>query len=99
MSYCIYIVMTVISQIHKHHLLETVDESPSQLQELGVYDISCTFLDLLETACVMLCNEWNVVRLVEWHVRSIRQIEGYIKEVYDLFVGFDCDFKAMLKLN
>ena len=40
--------------------------------------------------------EWNVVRLVEWHVRSIRKIEGHIKEVYDLFVGFDCDFKAML---
>ena len=40
--------------------------------------------------------EWNVVRLVEWHVRSIRQIVGYIKEVHDLFVGFDCDFKAML---
>ena len=36
--------------------------------------------------------EWNVVRLVEWHVCSIRQIEGHIKEVYDFFVGFDCDF-------
>ena len=40
--------------------------------------------------------EWNVVRLVEWHVRSIRQMEGHIKEVYDLFVDFGCDFKAML---
>lgn len=36
--------------------------------------------------------EWNVVRLVEWHVCSIREIEGHIKEVYDFFVGFDCDF-------
>ena len=43
-----------------------------------------------------LCIEWNVVRHVEWHVRSIRQTEGHIKEVYDLFVGFDCNFKAML---
>ena len=40
--------------------------------------------------------EWNVVRLVEWHVRSIRQMEGHTKEVYDLFVDFGCDFKAML---
>ena len=47
---CIYIVMTVITQIHKHHWLETVGESPSQLQELCVYDASCTFLDLLEIA-------------------------------------------------
>ena len=26
----------------------------------------------------------------------IRQIEGLIKEVYDLFVRFDCNFKATL---
>ena len=53
MSYCIYIVVTVITQIHKHHLLETVDESPLQLQELCVYDISFTLLDLLETAYII----------------------------------------------
>ena len=27
--------------------------------------------------------EGNIVRYVEWHVRSIRQIEGHIKEVYE----------------
>ena len=37
--------------------------------------------------------EWNV-RLVEWRMCSSRQIERHIK--YDFFVGFDCDFKAML---
>lgn len=42
--------------------------------------------------------EWNVVRLVEWHVRAIRQIEGHIKEVYDLFVGFYCDFICLPKI-
>ena len=26
---------------------------------------------------------WNVAKLVEWHVRSIRQIEAHIKEVYE----------------
>ena len=40
--------------------------------------------------------EWNVVRLVEWHMCSSRQIERHTKEVYDFFVGLDCDFKAML---
>ena len=40
--------------------------------------------------------EWNVVRHVEWNACSSRQIEGHIKEVYDFFVGLDCDFKAML---
>ena len=40
--------------------------------------------------------EWNIVGLVEWHMCSSRQIERHIKEVYDFFVGFDCDFKAML---
>ena len=40
--------------------------------------------------------EWNVVRLVEWHMCSSTQIERHIKEVYDFFVGFDCDFKPML---
>ena len=39
---------------------------------------------------------WDVVRFVEWHVHYIRQVEGHIKEVYDLFVGFDCDFKVIL---
>ena len=34
--------------------------------------------------------------LVEWCMCSSRQIEGHIKKVYDFFVGFDCDFKAML---
>ena len=43
--------------------------------------------------------EWNVVRLVEWHTCSIRQIEGCIKEGYDFFVGLYCDFKAMLAEN
>ena len=40
--------------------------------------------------------EWNVVRLVEWHMCSSRHIERHIKEVKDFFVGVDCDFKAML---
>ena len=40
--------------------------------------------------------EWNVVRLVEWHMCSSRQIERHIKEVNDFFVSFDGDFKAML---
>ena len=40
--------------------------------------------------------EWNVVRFVEWHMLSSRQIERHIKQVNDFFVGFDGDFKAML---
>ena len=40
--------------------------------------------------------ERNVVRLVEWHMCSSRHIGRHIKEVKDFFVGFDCDFKAML---
>ena len=40
--------------------------------------------------------EWNVVRPVEWHMCSSRQIERHIKEFNDFFVGFDGDFKAML---
>ena len=38
-----------------------------------------------------LCIEWNVVRHVEWHVRSSDRLRDY-----DLFVRFDCNFKATL---
>ena len=31
----------------------------------------------------------DVIRLVIWHVFTTGEVEGDIKEVYDLFVGFD----------
>ena len=40
--------------------------------------------------------ERDVIRLVIWHVFTTGEVEGDIKEVYDLFVGFDRYFKAML---
>ena len=40
-------------------------------------------------------NGWPL-RLVIWHVFTTGEVEGDIKEVYNLFVGFDRFFKAML---
>ena len=38
----------------------------------------------------------DVIRRVIWHVFTTGEVEGDIKEVYDLFVGFDRYLKAML---
>ena len=40
--------------------------------------------------------ERDVIRLVILHVFTTGEVEGDIKEVYGLFVGFDRYFKAML---
>ena len=36
-----------------------------------------------------------IIRLHEWLVAPICEVEGHIKKVEDLFVSFDCDFKAI----
>ena len=38
----------------------------------------------------------DVIWLVIWHVFTTGEVEGGVKEVYDVFVGFDRHFKAML---
>ena len=43
--------------------------------------------------------ERDVIRFVVWHVLSIRQIKGHVKEVCNFFVGFDCYFEAMLAVD
>ena len=36
-----------------------------------------------------------IIRLHEWLVAPVCEVEGHIKKVDDLFVSFDCDFKAI----
>ena len=36
-----------------------------------------------------------VIRLHKWLVAPVCEVEGHIKKVDDLFVSFDCDFKAI----
>ena len=36
-----------------------------------------------------------VIRLHEWLVAPVCEVEGQIKRVDDLFVSFDCAFKAI----
>ena len=35
-----------------------------------------------------------IIRLREWLVAPVCEVEGHIKKVDDLFVLFDCDFKS-----
>ena len=35
-----------------------------------------------------------IIRLHEWLVAPVCEVEGHIKKVDDLFVLFDCDFKS-----
>ena len=35
-----------------------------------------------------------IIRLREWLVAPVCEMEGHIKKVDDLFVRFDCDFKS-----
>ena len=36
-----------------------------------------------------------IIRLHEWLVAPVCEVEGHIKKVDDFFVSFDCDFKAI----
>ena len=36
-----------------------------------------------------------IIRLHEWLVAPVCEVEGHIKKVDDLFVSFHCDFKAI----
>ena len=36
-----------------------------------------------------------IIRLHEWLVAPVCEFQGHIKKVDDLFVSFDCDFKAI----
>ena len=40
--------------------------------------------------------EWDVIRLVIWHVFTTGQVERDIKEIDNFLVGFDRYFKAVL---
>ena len=40
--------------------------------------------------------EWDVIRLVIWHVYTTGQVECDIKKIYNFLVGFDRYFKAVL---
>ena len=40
--------------------------------------------------------KWYVVRLSERHVFTISKVKSDIEKIDDFFVGFNCDFKAML---
>ena len=40
--------------------------------------------------------EWDVSGFRVWHVFTVSQVKGDIQEVYDLFIGLDCDFQTEL---
>ena len=43
----------------------------------------------------LLVDIGQFIRLREWLVAPVCEVEGHIKKVDDLFVSFDCDLKAI----
>ena len=49
---------------------------------------------LVRFACLVDIGQF-IIRLHEWLVAPVCEVEGHIKKVDDLLVSFDCDFKAI----